>query len=66
MDLDKGVYVEMEVRFSTSKDVDYEAMPEDLISFQATGSGRHQITSATKKGNNPACLLLLPGLQLRQ
>ena len=45
--LDKGVYVEMEVRFSSSKDVDYEDMPEDFISLKATGSGRYQMTSAT-------------------
>ena len=32
MDLDKGVYVEMEVRFSSSKDVDYKDMSENFLS----------------------------------
>ena len=54
MDLDKGVYVEMEVRFSSSKDVDYRDMPENFISFQATGSGRYQMTSATKTRKQPS------------
>ena len=32
MDLDRGVYVEMEVRFSSSKDVDYKDMSENFLS----------------------------------